>query len=101
MDFDFYGHQIVAHLAPEECELAATGAVDGHNVPVRHFGAVLSIPEWQVLADKLTAAGTSSRLSRTSGSKASRAAGNDVLSDPSGNAIELKAFNDLGSLFAK
>ena len=102
VDFDFYGHQIVAHLAPEECELAATGAVDGHNVPVRHFGAVLSIPEWQVLADKLTAAGTKFEIEpyiRFKGEPGEQAT--MFFLDPSGNAIELKAFNDLGSLFAK
>src|SRR4051812_22200170 len=58
IDFDFYGHQIVAHLAPQECGSAATNAVDGHGVPVRHFGVVLSIPQWEDLAAKLKAAGT-------------------------------------------
>ena len=58
IDFDFHGHQVVAHLAPQECGSAATSAVDGDNVPVRHFGVILSIPAWQALADKLTAAGT-------------------------------------------
>jgi len=58
VDFDFYGHQIVAHLAPDEVGHRSTSAVDGDNVPVRHFGAVLSMTEWQALSDRLTQAGT-------------------------------------------
>ena len=102
IDFDFYGHQIVAHLAPDECALASTGAVDGHNVPVRHFGAVLSIPEWEQLAEKLKAAGTKFEIEpyvRFRGEPGEQAT--MFFFDPSGNAVELKAFNDLSSLFAK
>ena len=58
IDFDLFGHQIVAHLAPDQCGLDATNVVDGDQVPVRHFGVVLPMPEWQALADKLTAVGT-------------------------------------------
>src|SRR6516165_71623 len=58
VDFDLYGHQIVAHLAPDEVGHRATSSVDEHNVPVRHFGAILAMDEWQQLADKLTAAKT-------------------------------------------
>ena len=47
VDFDFHGHQIVAHLAPEECGLASTSAVDGDAVPVRHFGLILAKRDWQ------------------------------------------------------
>ena len=57
VDFNFYGHQIVAHLAPEETGHRKTSAVDGDAVPVRHFGVVLSMPEWDAAADKLRAAG--------------------------------------------
>ena len=53
VDFDFYGHQVVAHLAPDECGSKQTSAVDDHQVPVRHFGAVLSIPQWEAMATKL------------------------------------------------
>ena len=56
VDFNFYGHQIVAHLAPAEAGHKNTSAVDGDNVPVRHFGVVLSMAEWQALADRLTRA---------------------------------------------
>lgn len=54
MDFNFFGHQISAHVKPEQCELAQTNKVDGDNVPVRHFGAVLEWSEWEKLRDKLT-----------------------------------------------
>ena len=57
VDFNFYGHQIVAHLAPDEAGHRNTSAVDGDNVPVRHFGAVLPMEEWDRLAHKLKAAG--------------------------------------------
>lgn len=101
IDFNFYGHQIVAHLAPGETGQPATSAVDGHPVPVRHFGAVLPMAQWQSLADKLTAAGTPFviephvRFKGQAGEQATM-----FFLDPSGNAIEFKAFADLNSLFA-
>ena len=56
VDFDFHGHQIVAHLAPAS-DQAATNPVDGEDVPVRHFGLILEMDAWQALAERLTAAG--------------------------------------------
>lgn len=102
VDFNFYGHQIVAHLAPEECTMAQTGVVDGHNVPVRHFGAVLSPAQWQAMADKLKAAGTRFVIEpyvRFKGEPGEQAT--MFFLDPSGNAIEFKAFATLDNLFAK
>jgi uncharacterized protein len=102
IDFNFFGHQIVAHLSPDECRETATSGVDNHQVPVRHFGAVLSIPSWQALADKLKAAGTKFiiepyvRFKDQPGEQATM-----FFTDPSGNAIEIKAFKDMQSLFAK
>jgi len=102
IDFDLYGHQVVAHLAPHECSLASTSRVDGDNVPVRHFGVVLPMEEWQRLADRLTAAGTRFiiephvRFKGLAGEQATF-----FFLDPSGNALEFKAFADLGQLFAK
>jgi extradiol dioxygenase family protein len=102
VDFDLFGHQVVAHLAPDECSLASTSAVDGDAVPVRHFGVVLPMDEWQVLADRLTAAGTRFiiephvRFKGLAGEQATF-----FFLDPSGNALEFKAFADLGQLFAK
>lgn len=102
IDFDLYGHQIVAHLAPQECKLASTSAVDGDQVPVKHFGVVLPMNEWQTLADRLVAAQTRFiiephvRFKGLAGEQATF-----FFLDPSGNALEFKAFADLGQLFAK
>ena len=100
VDFDFYGHQIVALLAPGAGD-AASIAVDGHEVPVPHFGIVLTMEDWQALADRLTAAGTyfviepHIRFAGQPGEQATM-----FFRDPSGNAIEMKSFADLGQLFA-
>ena len=102
VDFNFYGHQIVAHLAPGECGSKATNAVDGHGVPVRHFGVVLSIAQWEALADKLRAAGTKFVIEpyvRFKGEVGEQAT--MFFHDPSGNAVEIKAFANMESLFAK
>ncbi|MEN9418277.1 MAG: hypothetical protein RI988_1897 [Pseudomonadota bacterium] len=102
VDFDLYGHQVVAHLAPEECNPAATSQVDGDAVPVRHFGVVLPMAEWHALAERLQAAGTRFiiephvRFKGLAGEQATL-----FFLDPSGNALEFKAFADLGQLFAK
>jgi extradiol dioxygenase family protein len=102
IDFNFYGHQIVAHLAPEQCTTASTSAVDNHQVPVRHFGAVLSIPDWEKLAEKLKQVGTEFIIEpyvRFKGEVGEQAT--MFFTDPSGNAIEIKAFKNMDSLFAK
>lgn len=102
VDFNFYGHQIVAHLAPDACGTSATNAVDGHGVPVRHFGAVLSLPQFHALADRLRAAGTEFVIEpyvRFKGEPGEQAT--MFFLDPSGNAVEIKAFANLDSLFAK
>ena len=102
VDFNFYGHQIVAHLAPDECGHKQTSAVDGHNVPVRHFGAVLNMAQWQTMADKLTAAGTHFVIEphiRFKGEPGEQAT--MFFLDPSGNAIEFKGFSSLQNLFSK
>ena len=101
IDFNFYGHQIVAHLAPGECGHRSASKVDDHDVPVRHFGAVLNLAQWQVLADKLQAARTNFviepyiRFKGEAGEQATM-----FFLDPSGNAVEIKAFANLDSLFA-
>jgi extradiol dioxygenase family protein len=102
VDFDFYGHQIVAHLAPHEAGHKSTNAVDGDNVPVRHFGAILPMREWERLAEKLKSAGTSFIIEphlRFKGEVGEQAT--MFLLDPCGNALEFKAFKDIGRLFAK
>ena len=102
VDFNLYGHQVVAHLAPDEVRRAATSAVDGDNVPVRHFGVVLPMPEWEVLAQRLTDAGTRFIIEphvRFKGQVGEQAT--MFFLDPSGNALEFKSFKDMGSLFAR
>jgi extradiol dioxygenase family protein len=102
VDFNFYGHQIVAHLAPEEAGHRGTSAVDGDNVPVRHFGAVLPMEEWDRLAHKLKAAGVRFiiephvRFKDEVGEQATM-----FLLDPCGNALEFKAFKDISQVFAR
>jgi extradiol dioxygenase family protein len=102
IDFDFHGHQLVAHLAPDECDSPATNAVDGHAVPVRHFGAVLEWQQWHDLADKLRTAGIGFLIEpgiRFAGQVGEQAT--MFFLDPSGNAIEFKAFRDPSQLFAR
>ncbi len=102
IDFDFYGHQIVAHLAPSEAGHRATSAVDGDAVPVRHFGVVLGMGDWERLAQRLKDAGTSFVIEphvRFKGQVGEQAT--MFFLDPSGNALEFKAFADPSRLFAK
>jgi hypothetical protein len=102
IDFDFFGHQIVAHLDPAMEPRPHHNAVDGHDVPVPHFGAVLQMEEWRALADRLGAAGAkfviepTVRFQGQPGEQATM-----FFLDPSGNALELKAMRDPAKLFAK
>ena len=101
VDFDFYGHQIVAHLAPGEAGDRANNHVDGHGVPVPHFGVVLAMADWQALADRLTAEGVEFAIPPTirfKGQPGEQAT--MFFRDPSGNALEMKAFADDAMLFA-
>ena len=101
IDFDFYGHQIVAHTAGESGD-RVSNAVDGHDVPVTHFGVVLTMEDWQALADRLVAAGVQFAIEPTirfrgqPGEQATM-----FFRDPSGNALEMKAFADDAMLFAR
>lgn len=102
VDFNFYGHQIVAHLAPGETGTAQRNAVDGHGVPVRHFGIVLPMGEWEALAQRLRAQAVKFVIEpyiRFQGQPGEQAT--MFFLDPSGNAIEIKAFGDIKMLFAK
>ncbi len=104
IDFDLFGHQIVAHLDQEGGAPAAIrNPVDGENVPVPHFGVVLTMSEWMKLRDKLNAAegirwiiAPRVRFRGLPGEQATM-----FLLDPSGNALEFKAFEDDAQLFAK
>ena len=102
VDFDLMGHQIVAHLAPDECRDASVNDVDGDAVPVRHFGVVLPMADWQQLATKLQSHGTRFVIEphvRFQGQPGEQAT--MFFLDPSGNALEFKAFADISQLFAK
>ena len=99
VDFNFHGHQIVAHLCPTMNAEVSRSEVDGHGVPVRHFGLVMNMPDWQALAERLKQLGTKFIIEpyiRFKGEQATM-----FFLDPFGNAIEFKAFNSLDSLFAK
>lgn len=102
IDFDLYGHQIVAHLATEGERVQIHNPVDAHDVPVPHFGVVLDMPEWETLAERVRRAGIRFviepyiRFKGQTGEQATM-----FFLDPSGNALEFKAFADLGQLFAK
>jgi extradiol dioxygenase family protein len=102
VDFNFYGHQIVAHLAPGETGPAQRNAVDGHGVPVRHFGIVLPMAEWQQAAQRLREHGVQFVIEpyiRFKGEPGEQAT--MFFLDPSGNALEMKAFADISMLFAR
>jgi len=102
IDFDLFGHQIVAHLAPERCVKNAHNTVDGHDVPVPHFGLILDMPQWKALATRLREAGVSFVIEpciRFRGEVGEQAT--MFLLDPSGNALEFKAFTDPGQIFAR
>jgi len=102
VDFDFFGHQISAHVLPAACRASEAHDVDGDDVPVRHFGAVLEWGRWEAMRDKLAAAGVRFRIEphirfrRQVGEQATL-----FVLDPSGNALEFKAFRDPARLFAR
>ena len=102
IDFDFYGHQIVAHLVPGSGGPLAANEVDGKHVPVPHFGVVLAMDAWQALAERLQQRGVKFVIEpyiRFKGEVGEQAT--MFFYDPSHNAIEIKAFADIGQLFAK
>jgi extradiol dioxygenase family protein len=102
IDFDFHGHQIVAHLAPEAVRGRDTNRVDGEDVPVPHFGLVLPMKAWKALAQRLESGGVAFVIAPTVRFKGE--AGEQATMfflDPAGNALEFKAMADPAKLFAK
>lgn len=101
IDFNFWGHQVVAHLTHGDTPTAQTSQVDGKHVPAPHFGAVLDWDTWQDLKDKLVATSVDFiiepyiRFEGLPGEQATM-----FIQDPSGNALEFKSFKDSGQLFA-
>jgi hypothetical protein len=102
VDFDLHGHQIVTHLAPTRVRQRTTNPVDGEDVPVPHFGLVLSMEEWKQLAERLESSDVefvippTIRFEGQPGEQATM-----FLLDPAGNALEFKAMADPAKLFAK
>ena len=102
IDFDLYGHQIVAHLAPEAARARASSPVDGEDVPVPHFGLVLPMDEWKVLAARLEGTGVNFVIAPTirfEGQPGEQAT--MFFLDPAGNALEFKAMAKPENLFSK
>lgn len=101
IDYDFFGHQIVAHLDLRMQPRVHRNEVDGHDVPVPHFGAVLTMDDWAALAEKLEGAGVdfvmkpTIRFEGQPGEQATM-----FFLDPSGNALEIKAMRNPANLFA-
>lgn len=104
IDFNLFGHQLVCHHVNgmQAAPARDTNAVDGHDVPVPHFGVVLELPQWQSLADRLRVAGTAFVIEphiRFAGQPGEQAT--MFLLDPSGNALEFKGLADIqAQLFA-
>ena len=101
IDFDLYGHQIVAHLDEAMTPRPIHNSVDGHDVPVPHFGIVLTMPQWEDMAARLKSAGVQFGIEpyvRFKGQVGEQAT--MFFTDPSGNALEFKAFGDDSQLFA-
>ena len=101
IDFDFWGHQVVAHLSPEDAGKSASNEVDGHAVPAKHFGVILDWDEFDRLAKKLREHGQEFVIEpyiRFKGEPGEQAT--MFLLDPSGNALEFKAFKDEDQIFA-
>lgn len=102
IDFDFFGHQITAHLSPQETRMGAANPVDGDQVPVRHFGVILEWKAWHALADKLKqhkAAFVIQPHIRFKGEPGEQAT--MFITDPSGNVLEFKSFQDMSRVFAR
>ena len=102
VDFDLYGHQLVIHQVDSPEEEAASNPVDGHDVPVPHFGVVLDWDDWNDLADRLKKRGIQFVIEpyiRFEGQPGEQAT--MFFKDPSGNALEFKSFKDMNQLFAK
>ena len=102
IDFNLYGHQIVAHLSPNEIKDESRNQVDGDEVPVRHFGVILENNEWQKLVDRLKTKGEDFlieprvRFEGKSGEQRTV-----FILDPSGNALEFKSFAHDGHIFRR
>ena len=102
IDFNLYGHQIVAHLSPEDCNPVNSNSVDKDDIPCRHFGVILEWSEWEALQDRikkfeyLFLVKPKIRFKSKPGEQ-----GTFFVNDPSGNALEFKAFKNDSMVFKK
>lgn len=102
IDFNFFGHQVVAHVSPEDAGRSGENEVDGHAVPASHFGVLLEWEQWEALAERLKKHQLDFIIEpyiRFKGEPGEQAT--MFLRDPSGNALEFKAFRDESQIFAK
>jgi extradiol dioxygenase family protein len=101
-DYNLYGHQLVIHYQPKSGDKKHFNPVDGHDVPIPHFGVVLPWEEWPRLVERIKAAGIKFVIEpyiRFAGQPGEQAT--MFFLDPCGNALEFKSFRDIGKLFAK
>ena len=102
IDFNLFGHQVVAHLSPEDCTEISTNSVDNDEIPSRHFGVILPWDEWEELCRNIKNDGLKfliepkTRFKNNSGEQ-----GTFFIKDPSGNALEFKSFKDENDIFKK
>jgi uncharacterized protein len=102
IDFDLFGHQIVAHLKPNSAGVEASNPVDDRDVPVPHFGAILTPAQFEELAERVKGAGVEFVIEPYVRFKGERGEQSTMFFlDPSGNALEFKAFADRSRIFAK
>ena len=100
VDFNFFGHQLVIHQKDDFTPQQISNPVDGHEVPVPHFGVVLSLNEWRKLSERLKENGTKFIIEPTIRFKGKPGEQATLFfKDPEGNALEFKAFKDLSQLF--
>ena len=102
IDFNLFGHQVVAHLSPEDCTEISTNSVDNDEIPSRHFGVILPWSEWEELCRNIKNDSLKfliepkTRFKNNSGEQ-----GTFFIKDPSGNVLEFKSFKDENDIFKK
>ena len=102
IDFNLYGHQVVAHLSPEDCNGVNTDSVDGNQVSARHFGVILPWEKWELLGEKNRQSDLEFMIEpRIRFKKKKGEQGTFFIQDPSGNALEFKSFKDHKMVFEK
>ena len=102
IDFNLYGHQVVAHLSPKDCMNTKTNPVDGDSIPARHFGVILPWAEWEELCKILIGQNIEFLIKpRIRFKNVSGEQGTFFIQDPSGNALEFKSFKNDNDIFKK